>query len=259
MTILEQILETKREEVVVRKKAVSYEELLATPMALRKRVSMRRALEKSSYGIIAEFKRKSPSKGFIHQGAEVCEVVGQYAANGASACSILTDAHYFGGSPEDLKAAREVVDLPLLRKDFIIDPYQIAEAAAFGADAILLIAAALSPAQCAEYASIAHELRLEVLLEVHHPGELDRICTDADMIGVNNRNLATFATDIYTSFELAQQIPACFLKVSESGINSLDTVKGLREAGFRGFLIGERFMSETEPGVALQKFIQDVH
>lgn len=171
---------------------------------------MRHALESSPYGIIAEFKRKSPSKGFIHRDADVAQVVSGYAASGAAACSVLTDTLYFGGSPEDLMRARAVVDIPLLRKDFIVDPYQLAEAAAWGADVVLLIAAALTPGQCRELAEAAHELGLEVLLEVHHQDELDRICEQVDIVGINNRNLATFVTDIYTSFELAKQIPGYF-------------------------------------------------
>ena len=257
MTILEQILATKREEVESRKKQVSAGQLLETAYAGRKRLSMRQALECSPYGIIAEFKRKSPSKGFIHQEADVAEVVSSYAANGAAACSVLTDSLYFGGSPEDLMRARAAVDIPLLRKDFIIDSYQLAEAAAWGADVVLLIAAALTPGQCSELAGVAHELGLEVLLEVHQQEEFDRIGKQVDIVGINNRNLATFVTDIYTSFELGKQIPATYLKISESGIHSIGTVTALREAGFRGFLIGERFMKENNPGMALKKFIGD--
>lgn len=139
----------------------------------------------------------------------------------------------------------------------MIDAYQIAEAAAWGADVVLLIASALSPAQCCELAGAAHELGLEVLLEIHHGGELGHICPDVDMVGVNNRNLSTFVTDIYTSFELAKQIPAPFLKISESGIGSVETVKALQEAGYKGFLIGERFMKEARPDLALKNFIGD--
>lgn len=258
MTILEQIVATKREEVAAHKKQISYNELLESPYARRQRLSMRIALENSPYGIIAEFKRKSPSKGFIHRDAIVSEIVRGYVCCGASACSVLTDAHYFGGSEEDLKHAREAVGVPLLRKDFMIDAYQIAEAAAWGADAVLLIASVLSPAQCSELASVAHELGLEVLLEIHHGGELGHICPDVDMVGVNNRNLSTFVTDIYTSFELAKQIPASFLKISESGIGSVETVKALQEAGYGGFLIGECFMKEARPDLALKNFIGDV-
>lgn len=257
MTILEQILATKRQEVSARKKEIPYQSLLDSPHFQRKRFSMRQALEASNYGIIAEFKRKSPSKGFIHQHAVVGDVVSGYVQSGASACSVLTDSVYFGGSPEDLQQARKMVDVPLLRKDFIIDTYQIAEAAAWGADVILLIAAALTPGECETLAGAAHSMGLEVLLEVHQASELDWICADVDIVGVNNRNLSTFATDIYTSFELAKQIPASCMKISESGISSIETIKALREAGYRGFLIGECFMKENRPDLALKKFISD--
>lgn len=257
MTILEQILATKREEVAARKKQTDYQSLLDCSNIQRKPLSMRQALDASPYGIIAEFKRKSPSKGFIHENALVSDVVSGYVRNGASACSVLTDSVYFGGSPEDLQLARKTVDVPLLRKDFIVDSYQIAEAAAWGADVVLLIAAALTPGECADLAGVAHSMGLEVLLEVHQASELDRICADVDIVGVNNRNLSTFATDIYTSFELAKQIPASCLKISESGIHSIETVKALREAGYRGFLIGECFMKEARPDLALKKFIGD--
>lgn len=255
MTILDRILETKREEVAARKRTISARDLAATPYAGRERISMRQALENSPAGIIAEFKRKSPSKGFIHEKADVRQVVEGYSVSGASACSVLTDTTYFGGSLLDLALARKAVGIPLLRKDFIIDEYQIAEAMAYGADAILLIAAALSVEQCREYTEMAHSYGLEVLLEVHDEYELDRIFPGVDMVGVNNRNLATFVTDIYTSFELAGQIPASHLKVSESGIHSLKTLQALRESGYRGFLIGEHFMKEERPEQALKSFL----
>lgn len=255
MTILDEILKTKREEVASRKQIVSARDLMTTPSFSRKRFSMRGTLETAPIGIIAEFKRKSPSRGYIHENAEVAEVVDGYTRNGASACSVLTDMTYFGGSLTDLALARQATGIPLLRKDFIVDEYQIVEAAAYGADAILLIAAALSASQCADYTDVAHAYGLEVLLEVHRAEELTHICSQTDMVGVNNRNLATFRTDIYTSFELSEQIPAGVLKVSESGISSLDTIHALRKTGFRGFLIGERFMREKVPAVALKNFL----
>lgn len=257
MTILDKILQTKREEVAVHKRFMPQEILKEMPLAARTPLSMREALEASPCGIIAEFKRKSPSMGFINEQAVVAEVVRGYAANGASACSVLTDFFYFGGTPEDLMVARNAVEIPLLRKDFVIDPYQIFEAKSFGADAVLLIAAALVPAQCEELAEVAHSLGLEVLLEVHNAAECSRIYPGIDMVGVNNRNLATFVTDIYTSFELAKTIPSCHLRVSESGIGSFGTVKALRDCGYRGFLIGERFMREDRPAAALKKFIEN--
>lgn len=255
MSFLNQILKTKIEEVAYRKQKISIRDLKTSFFASRSRLSMRSALEKAPVGVIAEFKRKSPSKGYIHKDADVVEVVKGYADHGASACSVLTDAPYFGGSLLDLALARKAVEIPLLRKDFIIDEYQIAEAASHGADAVLLIAAALSATQCIEYTEIAHSYGLEVLLEVHQPEELDRICPEVDMVGVNNRNLVTFDTDIYTSFELSEQIPPCHLKVAESGISSLETIRALRKSGFRGFLIGECFMREKLPAMALKNFL----
>ena len=170
MSVLNRILKTKQEEVTERKNRISERDLMSTLLAGRQRLSMRKALEESATGIIAEFKRKSPSGGFIHEAAGVQEVVGGYVRNGAAACSVLTDTDYFGGSLLDLAMARRVSDIPLLRKDFIVDFYQLAEAVAYGADAVLLIAAALSPAQCRELADAAHGLGLEILLEIHLPG-----------------------------------------------------------------------------------------
>lgn len=255
MNILDQILETKREEVASRKRKISARDLAVTPFAKRKTLSMRQALENVPVGIIAEFKRKSPSKGYIYENAIAPEIVEGYALQGAAACSVLTDTGYFGGSLLDLALTRKAVNIPLLRKDFIIDEYQIAEARAYGADAILLIAAAMPVAKCLELTEVAHSYGLEVLLEVHNEKELQHIQPGVDMVGVNNRNLATFVTDINTSFELAEKIPACHLKVSESGIHSMETVKALQNAGYRGFLIGERFMREKQPDMALKHFL----
>lgn len=258
MDILHQILETKKQEVAKRKQLISARDLESTVFYRRERYSMKRALKNSSVGIIAEFKRKSPSKGYIHEKADIQEVVSGYADNGAAACSVLTDSAYFGGSLLDLALARKRADIPLLRKDFIVDAYQITEAAAYGADAVLLIAAALSVQQCAEYTAMAHEKGLEVLLEIHQENELKKIVPEVDMVGINNRNLATFVTDIRVSFELAAKIPSPFLKVAESGIHTLEDLRSLRAAGFCGFLIGERFMREKFPAEALRKFMENV-
>ena len=247
MSVLNRILKTKQEEVTERKNRISERNLMSTLLAGRQRLSMRKALEESATGIIAEFKRKSPSGGFIHEAAGVQEVVGGYVRNGA--------ADYFGGSLLDLAMARRVSDIPLLRKDFIVDSYQLAEAVAYGADAVLLIAAALSPAQCRELADAAHGLGLEILLEIHREEELEYVSPEMDMVGINNRNLTTFETDIYTSFRLASQVPVACLKVAESGIRAMETVVGLRRLGFRGFLIGEHFMREAQPAQALKNFV----
>lgn len=247
------------EEIIADKRA----DLAATRKKSR---SMKRSLAESSSSIIAEFKRKSPSKGWIHADAKAEIVVPQYAEGGASAVSILTNEKYFGGSPAFIQAVRaSVPDLPILRKEFIIDEYQVYEAKAIGADAILLIAAALTPDHYSALLRTAHSLGLEVLLEVHAPEELSYLDAGIpDMLGVNNRSLGTFHTDVNHSFEIARQMQAAVahlsdaerpVLVSESGISSPDIVRQLRSVGFRGFLIGECFMKEKEPGEALRQFI----
>ncbi len=258
-TILDNIILTKRLEIATAKAAKPFEMVLAEARSTTRPVlSFRKALESSESGIIAEFKRRSPSKGFIHEGALVTDVVSGYAAGGAAACSVLTDTTYFGGSPDDLRDARKMVNIPLLRKDFIIDEYQICEARIWGADVILLIAAALTPAEVIRLSRFAHMIGLEVLLEIHDVCELAHICPSVDVVGINNRNLATFVTDVQTSFELAGQVPGEYLRISESGIGSPDTVRRLREAGFRGFLMGENFMKEPDPAAALHHFIEQL-
>lgn len=265
--ILQNIIENKRVEVDRQKQAVS----LGTMLALgyeridRPTVSMRASLEASPSGIIAEFKRKSPSKGWLHPKASVCEVVPAYESAGAAACSVLTDGEFFGGALGDLQTARGLVRLPLLRKDFIIDPYQIYQAKVMGADAILLIAAVLTPGECAGLAELAHSLGLEVLLEVHSEEELNHLNHDVDMLGVNNRNLGSFHTDVENSFRLAEKMQAIGeqkdmnpLLISESGLKDAAMLQRLRAAGFRGFLIGETFMRGEHPGEVLKELINDI-
>ena len=257
--ILETIVANKRKEVERQKQAVSLQTLVALggDRLERPTRSMRQALATSETGIIAEFKRKSPSKGWLHPGAQVQEVLLFYAEGGASACSILTDGNFFGGSLTDLQQARRLVEIPLLRKDFIIDPYQLYQARVMGADAVLLIAACLTTEECAQLAATAHSLQLEVLLEVHRAEELDHVNADIDMLGVNNRHLGTFDTDVKHSFKLIEQLKGYDpLLVSESGISQTETVKLLRAAGFRGFLIGETFMKTAQPGETLRHFIE---
>ena len=257
--ILEIIVANKRKEVERQKQAVSLQTLVALggDRLERPTRSMRQALATSETGIIAEFKRKSPSKGWLHPGAQVQEVLPFYAEGGASACSILTDGDFFGGSLTDLQQARHLVEIPLLRKDFIIDPYQLYQARVMGADAVLLIAACLTTEECAQLAATAHSLQLEVLLEVHRAEELDHVNADIDMLGVNNRHLGTFDTDVKHSFKLIEQLKGYDpLLVSESGISQAETVKQLRAAGFRGFLIGEIFMKTARPGETLRHFIE---
>ena len=257
--ILETIVANKRKEVARQKQAVNLQTLVALggDRLERPTFSMRQFLASSATGIIAEFKRKSPSKGWLHPGAKVQDVLPFYAEGGASACSILTDGDFFGGSLSDLQQARRLVNIPLLRKDFIVDPYQLYQARVMGADAVLLIAACLSKEECAQLAATAHSLQLEVLLEVHSAEELDHVNADIDMLGVNNRHLGTFDTDVKHSFTLIDQLKGYApLLVSESGISQAETVKQLRAAGFRGFLIGETFMKTAQPGETLRNFIE---
>jgi len=253
--ILMEIIEAKRETICEQKKAISLAALQDGAAESRNMFSMRQALANSSSGIIAEFKRKSPSLGWINEDADVVEVTAGYSAAGASGISILTDSEFFGGSPLDIMAARQFVACPVLRKDFMIDEYQLYEAKAMGADVVLLIAAALTVKQTLELASKAHELGLEVLLEVHNEQELGHANDFVDMLGVNNRNLKTFEQSIQISFDLAALIPDQFLKVSESGISKIETVRELRAVGYKGFLMGENFMKEENPASALVNFI----
>ena len=256
--ILRDIIANKCVEVERQKEAVSLRTLLSLggDRLERPTRSMREALATSPYGIIAEFKRKSPSKGWLHPHAEVADVVPAYEAGGTSACSVLTDGKFFGGSLGDLRKARHLADLPLLRKDFIIDTYQLFQAKVMGADAVLLIAAALTREECRVLTDTAHGLNLEVLLEVHSEKELDYVDESTDMLGVNNRHLGTFHTDVENSVRLADRLRGLGpLLVSESGIARTDTVRQLRAAGFQGFLIGETFMRTKNPGDTLAHFI----
>lgn len=255
MNILDKILAEKSLEVARHKEAVPIGLLLKFTDLYRKSASFKAALQASDTGIIAEFKRKSPSKGWIRPDANPEIIVPMYEKGGAAASSILTDGPFFGGGLGDLSKTRKLVNLPLLRKDFIIDEYQIFQAKVMGADFILLIAAALSPEEVRSLGRLAHDLGMEVLLEVHTEEELECICPEVDVVGINNRNLKTFVTDVETSFRLGELIPPGVVKISESGISSSDTVKTLRKAGFKGFLMGENFMKEAEPGNALASFI----
>lgn len=258
MNILDQIIEEKRRTVANRKAVVSLKEMKSMPAFRQEPLSLAHSLlDKSKTGIIAEFKRQSPSKGVINANARVEDVVRDYAKYGASAVSVLTDEAFFGGTLEDFAAARAAIPLPLLRKDFMIDEFQMVEAKAFGADVILLIAAALkNKALTRDLAIFAKNTGLQVLLEIHSEEELEHICDEVDAVGVNNRNLKTFEVDIEQSIRLADQIPAGILKIAESGINDMATKTRLREAGFHGFLIGERFMKESDPGKAFKHFVQ---
>jgi indole-3-glycerol phosphate synthase len=253
--ILAKILASKAIEVAARKMEFPISYLENSPAYGRKCLSMKQSLLDSNSGIIAEFKRKSPSLGWIHKDADVGIVTAGYSQAGASGISILTDLEYFGGTPMDLMYARPQIKCPVLRKDFVIDEYQLYEAKAMGADVVLLIAAALSVRQTISLAHKAHELGLEVLLEVHNAEEIGHANDYVDMLGVNNRNLKTFEQNIQTSFHLAQLIPDSFVMVSESGISKTETVNELRKVGYKGFLMGENFMKEENPADALRQFI----
>jgi indole-3-glycerol phosphate synthase len=258
MTILDKIIESKKVEVALRKQQLPVSVLEEAPAFSRKCQSMKQSLMNSASGIISEFKRKSPSLGWIHEEADVVDITSGYCASGASGISILTDLEYFGGTSIDLMASRQFINCPVLRKDFIIDEYQIYETKAIGADVLLLIAAALTVEQTYKFAQKAHELGLEVLLEVHNAEELGHANEFVDMLGVNNRNLKTFEQNIQTSFDLAELIPDKFVKVSESGISKVETVVDLRKAGYKGFLMGENFMKEENPAEALKNFIKEL-
>ena len=254
--ILQEIVATKRAEIDRRKRETDLQALYRqaeTPRTTRH--SLREALRSSSTGIISEFKRRSPSKGWINRDADVQSVVRAYQQAGATALSVLTDTPYFGGTDDDLRAARQACSLPILRKDFTIDEFQLVESRALGADAVLLIAAALTREQCRRFAEIAHQLELEVLLEIHDQSELDYYSEYVDVLGVNNRNLGSFHTDVANSFRLIEQMPQEATPISESGISNPDTVKELRAIGFKGFLIGENFMKTDAPGDSLKSFI----
>ena len=242
--ILDRIIEQKRQEVA----------------ALRRRKpSLREALLASDSGIIAEFKRKSPSKGWIKEDGRADIIPLSYQQNGAAAVSILTDSGFFAGEDDFiLQARRSGVTLPILYKNFVIDEVQLYQALLCGASAVLLIAACLSMESCRDLIEKAHSLGLEVLLEMHSEAELEYAVLEPDLYGINNRNLGTFVTDVGNSFRLAEKLPRDAVKVSESGITSPETIKQLRDAGFRGFLIGENFMRAEDPGLALKEFIESL-
>jgi len=259
MNILEEIVEYKKEEVQRRRIEKPVSELESLPLFSSPAFSLKRfLLDASKMGIIAEFKRRSPSKGMINDNASVSLTTEAYARSGASGLSILTDKKSFGGSLDDMITAR-INDLPILRKEFIIDAYQITETKAYGADAILLIAAILSPQQVKEFTLNAHELGLEVILEIHDDSELDHINDGIDIVGVNNRNLKTFEVDLQQSVHLGKHIPNGKIKISESGIHSVKDIQYLKQAGYNGFLIGENFMKESDPGLAFMNFVGELN
>lgn len=260
MNILDKIVLRKRQEVQAAMEKVSLAELEQYPLFNRSCYSLRESvLDSNKKGIIAEYKRASPSKGLINGTSSVQEVVKGYQDAGASAISVLTDADFFQGSLQDLTEAREVLQIPLLRKEFIVDKYQIAEAKAYGADIILLIAACLSTLEIRDFSKYAKSLGLNVLLEVHNEEELNRsIFPSIDAIGVNNRNLKDFSVSLDHSYSLVNKIPNDYIKVSESGISDPQTIKDLKKAGFHAFLIGENFMKTENPAQSIQEFVAQI-
>ncbi|HBK82298.1 MAG TPA: indole-3-glycerol phosphate synthase TrpC [Flavobacterium sp.] len=259
MNILDKIILDKKREVALKKSVIPVSQLEASVLFLNSTHSITNFLRNSLSGIITEHKRRSPSKAVINNNHSIENVVLGYQNAGASAISVLTDGKYFGGSLDDLLLAKATVEIPLLRKEFVIDEYQIIEAKAYGADVILLIAAVLSRQEIKKLSEFAQSIGLEVLLEVHNLEELEKsIMPSLNLIGVNNRNLKTFEVSINYSKELSNHIPDEFVKVSESGIGAIEDVKELQKYGYKGFLIGEYFMKTNNPGEAAKEFIQKI-
>lgn len=259
MNILDKIVIDKRKEVELRKSLIPTSQLEQSILFERHTISLAQNLKNSQSGIIAEHKRRSPSKSVINHNLNVQDVASGYETAGVCGMSVLTDGKYFGGSLDDLIIARASSNLPLLRKEFIIDTYQILEAKAYGADVILLIAAILTREEIKQFSEFAKSLNLDVLLEVHNEEELHKsIMPSLDMLGVNNRNLKTFEVSLETSKQLSQLIPDEFVKVSESGISSVEAIKELQPFGYKGFLIGENFMKTDNPGESAKEFIKSL-
>ena len=259
MNILDKIVIDKRKEVDQKKKIVSVNQLENSDLFSKPCPSLKEAIRSSNTGIIAEFKRRSPSRDVINNKVDVGDVVSGYEAAGVCGVSVLTDRKYFGGSMEDVLLARSYIKTPILRKEFIIDEYQLIEAKSIGADVILLIAAVLTEEEIKNLSSVAKSLGLDVLLEIHNEEELNKsLVSTVDMIGVNNRNLKTFEVSTDTSKALATIIPDQYVKISESGISNVDTISDLRTYGYEGFLIGENFMKTDVPGESCKVFIKEL-
>lgn len=259
MSILDKIVEHKLKEVAEQKEKYALDVLTELPHFKKQVPSFSAAIvQQNKTGIIAEFKRQSPSKGVINKEARVEDVTLAYQEGGASCVSILTDQAFFGGEAEDLIRASFQLDIPILRKDFIVDSYQIYEAKAIGASAILLIAAILKSEEITQFTDLAHELGLEVLFEVHNEAEIVKFYDKIDVVGVNNRNLNTFEVDIDHSIQLMAKLPQSVVCITESGINDPATVIKMRDAGFKGFLIGECFMKEDDPKLAFKNFVDAI-
>lgn len=255
---MDHIIKDKLREVASKKARLPLSFLKLSPLMERETFSLSDSIVKGS-GIIAEFKRRSPSKQVINHKSSIIDVVRGYEKSGVSGISVLADTKYFGGALDDLIQARDHVDIPLLRKEFIIDPYQIFEAKSYGADAVLLIAAVLSPEEIESFSATARQLGLEVLLEIHDEEELRRSdLTHIDLVGVNNRNLKTFEVSLETSKDLGPKIPDDKVKISESGISSVGAIEELKPYGYKGFLIGENFMRAEDPAAAAYQFLKEL-
>lgn len=257
MTILDQIIKRKKEEVAAAKLRISLDRLKNTAFFGRPTYSLKESVKNKS-GIIAEFKRQSPSKGIINNSVQPLEVVSAYENFGASGISILTDHDFFGGNLNDVLDVRNEITIPILRKDFMIDEYQFYEAKSIGADVVLLIASCLSPDQVQEFTELAHQLKMEVLLEIHTEDELKHFNSEIDLVGINNRNLKDFKVDLQHSVQLKNQLPKEVLSVAESGIYNLKDFQFLKEKGFDGFLMGEYFMKNTDPAKAFEEFASQI-
>lgn len=260
MNILAQIVAEKQKEIARCEKEMPLKKLMAEPFFARPCISLAQQIrETEGAAIIAEFKRQSPSKGIINNRVEPETVVAGYAQYGAAGISVLTDEPFFGGTANDLRKARALVNRPLLRKDFVLSEYQVAEAKSLGADVILLIAAILTPQEVRKLAAFATGLGLEVLLELHNEAELTHICAETGLVGVNNRNLKNFEVNLEHSIRLGEKIPHGKIKIAESGIHSPEALALLKQNGFHAFLMGEYFMKQEDPGLALQEFLTQVN
>jgi len=257
--ILDRIVQRKLDEVAVEKMENPIFQLMTEPNFKRKCYSAKKSItQKGASGVIAEFKRQSPSKGVINGLSKPEDVVEKYQSAGASMVSVLTDESFFGANSQDFSLARNELNIPLLRKEFIVDPYQIYQSKAMGADVILLIAAILSPQRCKDFAFIAKELGMEVLLELHDESELGHVNKFVDLVGINNRNLKDFTVDTEKSIQLAAKLPEDMIRVAESGLSSAEIVKEMRNKGFQAFLMGEHFMKQESPGDACTEFIKQI-
>ncbi|MEY8759283.1 indole-3-glycerol phosphate synthase TrpC [Chryseobacterium tongliaoense] len=254
MTILDKIITRKKEEIAFSKSKISTGQLKDSAFFGNAGISLKESVKNKS-GIIAEFKRQSPSKGIINDQVTPLEVVSAYEKLGAGGISILTDKDFFGGSFNDILNVRNQIQIPILRKDFIIDEYQFYEAKSIGADVVLLIAACLSPSQVKEFTALAHELGMEVLLEIHTEEELEHYYSEIDLVGINNRNLKDFKVDLQHSVQLKNLLPKDCLSIAESGIYTLEDFNYLKEKGFDGFLMGEFFMKNPDPAKAFEEFM----